>query len=255
MISVLMTSYGPQSQAYLNNAIKSVIAQTHEDWELILVSSGDFRPKVEEHQKVQHLHSQERLHNPAAVAMAYSLSNPSSEIITIANDDIVMNKTLLAGMNSVLKVLPRAIIAPLSNCDNGLFYQTNLGYQDKDGEWKVFSKPQYRANEITEDTVDGVMNRAIKYGPIFFKSNIVCFWCVSMLRKTYEDVGGIDTLYPTTHDDSDFCARALKKGYQPGFLTSEFCAHWSGVSADLYVTEEDRAFGKERFLEKNVRNT
>ncbi len=247
MISILMTTFGPHAQPYLDNAIRSVKSQVYQDWELILVSSGDFRPKVEIHPQIHHLHNPERLHNPAAVCRAFELSNPKSDTIVIANDDIIMNSTLLAGMEHFLKIFPKAIAAPLSNCDNGLFYHTNLGFEVSNGRYAYFSKPQYRINEITEEVVDGVINRAIKYSPMFFKSNIVCFWCVSMTRKAYEDIGGVDGRFLTSHDDSDFCARALKKGYQPGFLTSEFTMHLSGVSADLYVTKEDREFSSNLF--------
>lgn len=238
MISILLASYGPQSQRYLDLCFKSLKAQTFQDFEVIHVSSGEFKPSS---QATQHFHSNERLHYPSAVAKAYEHSNPANPFILFLNDDVILNKRCLFYMVNA-SALGNMIINPLSNCDdNGRFYLTET----------KFNKLQYRIDEM-EQICDDVVTHEHEFPFLLFPMEIAHLYCSMIRRETYEAIGGIDTAYRTGFDDRDLSNRAKRVGANAMVFTKAYALHGSGVSADLHLTLDDRQFNQKYFMEKHV---
>jgi GT2 family glycosyltransferase len=211
---------------------------------VIHVSSGDFKPKVSEHEKIRALrkytHSDKRLHFPEAIHWAYEASDKNSECILLLNDDVIMDKDCLDVLYKDTVNRP-FIMNPRSNCDdNGRFYWTHT----------PFDKVQYRIDDM-ERLCDQVISGVDKYPPMLVKQPQVHFYCTMMTRKCWDDVGGIDTNLKTGFDDADFCLRAKAKGYVPVVAMHAYALHGSGVSADIHLTPEDRAFNEKYFMEKH----
>lgn len=251
-ISVLIASYGPQSDRYLDLCYRSLTKQQipHCDFfEVVHVSSGDYEPgkvalgewfpdgECVGFDVIQH-HSKKRLHFPAAIAKAYELSNKESDCIMLLNDDVILQKDCIGKMYDLAMKGP-LIVNPRSNCDdNGRFY------------WSMspFPSLQYRI-EAMEKLFDQVVNYEAYHPFLVVKQPQVHFYATMMQRKIWDDVGGIDTRFLTGFDDTNFCVRAIKKGYQPVIAMHAYALHGSGVSADLYLTPEDRQFNEDLFRE------
>lgn len=236
MISIMLASYGPQSQRYLDLCFKSLKAQTLQEFEIIHVSSGEFKPKSQAH---NHIHSYERLHYPAAVAKAYENTKPNYPLILFLNDDVILNKECLYKMAKTLE-LGRFIINPMSNCDdNGRFYLSS----------SKFNKLQYRIDEMEKLCYD-VIEHKHEFPFFLFPMPQAHLYCSMMRRDDYEKIGGIDIKYLTGFDDKDLSLRAKKQGVNPMVASHAYALHGSGVTADLHLTVEDRRFNQNYFMEK-----
>ncbi len=240
-ISILLASYGPQSQKYLDLCFKSLEAQSFQDFEVIHVSSGDYEPQMKWGTDDKHYHSWPRLHFPAAVAKAHELSNPKSEFIMLLNDDVILTKHCVSQLYTAARSGP-FLVNPASNCDdNGRFYWR---YFDK------FSKLQYRIEEM-EQIYHAVVDFVPDQNFLLVKQPQVHFYCTMMQRRIWDVVGGIDANLKTGFDDADFCLRAQEFGVVPVIAMHAYALHGSGVSADLHLSQEDRAFNQKYFIEKH----
>ncbi len=249
-LSILIASYGPQSQQFIDLAYKSLEAQTFQDFEVIHVSSGDFKPVTKSLVCIQHFHSNARMHYPEAISRAYEISDSSSEFIFLMNDDVILHKDCLKSLVEISEKT-NIIANPMSSCCNGRFYQAPLGFFDKkSGSPRLYQKNQYKFHDMSEN-VDDIIHRSIVHSAMFFYTNMVCFFATMMRRTAWEKLGGIDTKFKTGYDDQDMSLRARKVGIPCGIVTNAFCFHFSGTSADLHLSQEDRAHNVQYFNQKH----
>lgn len=245
-LSVLCASYGPQSQKFIDLAYRSLQAQTFKDFEVVHVSSGEFKPNVP---LGSHIHNYSRMHYPSAIAEAYRVSNKDSEFIFLMNDDVILHKDCLKNMIEVSEKSD-IIVNPMSSCCNGRFYQAPLGFSDEYGNTYLYQKNQYKFDEMSKNA-DDIIERSLVHSSIFFYTAHVCFFATMMRRTTWEKTGGIDTNFRTGYDDSDMSIRAKKFGIPCGIVTNASIMHFSGTSADLHLSKEDRDFNVKYFNEKH----
>ncbi len=235
MISILLASYGDQSQRYLDLCFASLRAQTFKDFEIIQVSSGAFKPMS---QADMHIHLPTQTHYPQAIQTAFEHSDPKREFIVFCNDDVIVQKDTLQNMLSWAQSGPFMINA-LSNCDHQRFYLYAMPFQ----------KLQYRIDEM-ESMYDGVIDCEI-YKPFLGLWEMCHLYFTIMKRADFVKIGGMDVAYRTGYDDKCLSKRATEIGVRPAFITNGFVLHASGVSADLYLTNEDRQFNFEYFNKKH----
>lgn len=239
-ISVLIACFGEQSQRFLDLCLKSLNSQTVQDFETIVVSSGDFRVNASMREwNTKHFHVPERMHFPKAITFAYSQSNPESECILLLNDDAVMARSCIEKLYEASRKIP-VIVNPRSNCDdNSRFYWTHT----------PFDKLQYTIEEM-EVLCDKAISFEDNFPLALVKQPMVHFYTTMMQRKIWEDVGGVDVNYLSGFDDRDFCIRATKKGYVPLIAMHAYCLHASGSTADPHLSQNDRNFNEEYFKQK-----
>jgi GT2 family glycosyltransferase len=239
-ISVLLATYSTDgsNQEYLDLCLKSLAAQTYQNFEVVLVSSGFELPRVKQ-EKVFHFHSKDRLHFPAAIKAANLLSNKGSKFIFLLNDDVILNKFCIDRLHSVVAAND-LFVNPHSNCDDGRFYISNLPY----------NKVQYRIDEM-KSLCDEIIQREEWYPPFLLFQDIVHFYATMMRRDTYERLGGIDENFKTGFDDRDLSWRAQSEGIKSAIYLPAYALHASGVSADKYLSQEDREFNQNYFIKKH----
>ncbi len=249
-MDIIIATYGPDGQKFLDDCLQSISRQTCKDYQVYLISSGDFKPAINSSVDVIHKHFLGRLHYPAAVHEGVKLGN--SEHILLCNDDIIMNKDLVDRMVNRLTHEPNLIINPLSPCSNGRFYVMPLGFKKRDFQF-VFDSNKYSHSDISPHHVDDIIESGglVPY-PVGGKIPVkfCAFFCTAMTRKTWNDVGGIDTALKTGQDDLDFCLRAAEIGIKPVVCFDSFAFHYSGSTADIHLTDEDRKFNVNHFNEK-----
>lgn len=242
MISVLLATYSENggNQDYLDLCLKSLAEQTMKNFEIILVSSGAYKPNVKGLLNSDvHFHSNERLHYPSAVAKAYEMSDSKNEYLFFLNDDVILNKFCLERLQQVVSHND-LLVNPHSNCDdNGRFYASGMPY----------SKLQYRIDEM-KYLAPEIIKRTEFYPPFLLFQNQIHLYATMMRRATYEKIGKIDTNYKTGFDDADLSRRALEIGVRSAIYLPAYALHGSGVTADQYLTTEDRDFNEKYFKEK-----
>lgn len=253
-ISILIGTYGtlesPGNQSYLDLCLKSLEAQTFKDFDVNIVSSGSYRPEINSTLSIRHFHSDEQTHFPKAVTMAYEMSHAKSKNILLLNDDTILSKTCLSEMYQCLEEYD-VLLNPLSNCDNGLFYLRPIGIRDDTQQPFQLDRRQYTIGSMPRSNLpELVIENTIPTERTLIFPHMVAFYCTMMRRSAWSRLGGIDPEYKMGFDDLDMCARASKIGIRPTILTSAFCFHFSGISADKHITPQDREFNLNRFQAK-----
>lgn len=249
-VSIIICTHLEQAQPYLDLALKSLEKQTLKDFEVILVSSGEYLPITDSHVIKTHSHSDKRLHYPAAMVRGYGLTDPTSEYIFLMNDDAFLHEKCLQSLVEVQEVSTKEIVLnPLANCDAyGMFYYGKYGYF-KQGEL-VHLPPKAKIEDIQPIATD-IMERMFLYQPLLVPIPFCPFYATLMKRPTYDKVGGIHSEFLTGWDDSDFAMRARKHGVEFYAALHAGCFHFSGISADLVLTVEEREFNRELFLKRH----
>lgn len=253
-ISVLLATYSNDgsNQKYLELCLNSVLRQTHRDFEIILVASGDYKPhlrNIEGEFKGFFHYSKDRLHFPKAIETAYRLTDPTSDMIFLLNDDAILDPTCLDLMGNYLKHHHfERIVNALCNSDSfGFLYEAVTGYFVGD-EFNQFYKPQFRL----EDFPDGVYpEKLYKYPFAAIPVKFNPFYATMMRRSTYDKVGGICPDYLTNLDDLDFALRAQKLGIHSYTLMHAAVFHFGGVTSSKTKTQEEEDFNRKLF-EKRV---
>lgn len=244
-ISILLATFSNDnaSQRYLDLCLRSLAAQTEINFEICLVSSGKYKPSTGDNplilSRLKHKHFYEQTHFPMAVAKAYEMTDKKTEFIMFLNDDTVLNMDCIRHMKEVCSLWPM-LVNPKSNCDdNGRFYISDT----------PFNKLQYRIDEL-EEIANRVMYAIPPQPKLVVFQDRIHLYCSMMKRELYDKVGGIDTNYLTGFDDSDLSYRARKAGIVPSVAMHAYCLHASGVTADKYLTNEQRQFNEKYFKKK-----
>ncbi len=247
-LHIYMASFGPQSQKFLDLAARSLEAQTFQDFDVTLVSSGEFVPTFPK--KYAHYHSDDHLHFPAAINHAHEKSKHKDyDLIMLLNDDTILSATCIEEVVKTVE-MSDVIASPMSSCMNGRFYQAPLGFITADGKQVPYTKNQHSFEEI-KDYVDDIIYRSAIHSPKFWYVHHVCFFATIMRRTTFEKLGGLDQTFLSGFDDEDACIRARKFGVLSGIVTNAFVFHFSGATASDVLTQEDRDFNLNYFKQKH----
>lgn len=249
LVSVIICSYLEENERFVQLALESIRRQTHKNLELVYVSSTRSivdRSKEMGEIPVKHYHSQARMHYPEAVAKGYEKVSHEAKFILLLNDDCFMADDCLE--NLLLVAHPQLILNPLSNCDDGYFHLGLNGYMEGNSCTKIDRQPTY---ESIMPIKEKIMTSPIRYPPHVSFTGFAPFYCTLMPKQTWELVGGIDRAYRTGADDLDFGIRARALGYRTGIALNAYALHFSGKSADVAITNEDREFNAEYFKAKH----
>lgn len=192
MISIVLPTYN--GEKYIKEAVTSILCQTYEDWELIVVDdcSTDHTPQIleslqKQDKRIRVLHNEQNKKLPASLNIGFA--EASGEYLTWTSDDNKYESNALEVMLAVLHKEP----------DIDIVY----AYYDLiDADGKVISDQRHTEklekddiNQIMENTEEGIEN-----------------WvgaCFLYRREVQERLGGYDeTLFLA--EDFDFWLRALR---------------------------------------------
>lgn len=245
-VTIVCVTYLKENDKYLRLALESVKNQIFDDYELILVSSGDHVPQ-DIPKWVKHLHHKERHHYPEAVNSGFKLADPSSQYFFMMNDDVILTKNSLknlvmtAGENDIL-------LNPISNCDNGSKYSLVMGHQ-KHSEFNRLTQRFYRYDDL-KDSFESLMSSDSIYPWGLILQDFICFYATLIPRKTWDKLGGLDPQFKTGQDDVDLSFRAKQMGIPAAFVLNSLIWHFGGATADLALTDEIRKSNIEYFSKK-----
>ena len=249
-ISAIVATYSEKSQPYLNLCLKSLRAQESVDLEIIVVSSGEYKPDVIRSfgDKINHVHSADRLHYPSAIMRGAKEVRSSTDFLVLVNDDTIANRFALWKMAAALKAYPNGVLNPLCNDQLGLSYVVP---PIMSGDF-VIDKRQYRLDEMPagfDDKIIKTMDSTLTGIVIDHRFNALYF--TMMEKSIFKAVGGLDQAFRTGEDDVDFALRARENGCWLGHLLDAFVFHFSGQTADRERSREDRSFSIDYFNHKH----
>lgn len=192
MVSIVLPTYN--GEKYIKEAVESVLSQTYQEWELIIVDdcSTDNTFHIleilqERDKRIRVIHNEQNKKLPASLNIGFA--EASGEYLTWTSDDNKFESNALEVMLAVLQ----------KESDIDIVY----AYYDLiNADGKVISDQQHRErlekgdiNQIMENTEDGIEN-----------------WvgaCFLYRREVQERLGGYDeTLFLA--EDFDFWLRALR---------------------------------------------
>jgi GT2 family glycosyltransferase len=246
-ISVLLAHYDEDGslQKYLDVCLKSLNQQKFQDFETIIISSGEFKPDTSMRMfNTQHYHSTSRLHFPQAIEKAYSLVGSETEMIMLLNNDTSLDEACIETMYNTIKAVPNIemILNALCNSDAfGFLYYARTGLSI--GE--MFGQPQYTF-EQTKDQLDQ-LTKLHKYPFALIPVGFNPFYATMLKKSTYDKVGGINPKYLTNLDDLDFAVRARKLGIKSMVAMHAAVFHFGGATTNKTKTADEENFNRELF--------
>lgn len=249
-VDIIVCTYGPNGQKYLDDCLLSIQKQTYKDKKVYVISSGEFKPEINCSMDIVHKHYHSRMHFPEAVNEGVKLGTGSH--ILLCNDDIILQKQCLERLISHIDQDPKLILNPISPCDNNRFYYLPMAF-NYEGKTGFFEQNQYKHDDIYPKYVSDI----IESGGLFpspikgrLQLQFAAFYCTLMTRNTWKEVGGIDTTLRTGQDDLDFALRAKDIGIKCAATLDAFCFHYSGATADIHLSKSDRMFNIDHFNKK-----
>lgn len=186
LVSVMMPTYN--TVEYLIEAIDSVINQTYQDLELIVVDDGstDLTPeamKFYDNPKIKYVRIE---HSGIAAARNECLRHVQGEIVAkVDSDDIAKPDYIKKSVEALLE-------------NNNIIHS------------KIILLRENVMRDLTGPLIDSVaMENKFMLDPNF---NTYAITIVAW-KKVYDDVGELDPTFEIC-EDTDWCARALLKGYK-----------------------------------------
>lgn len=246
LVTIVCATYLEENDRYLRTALKSIENQTYKNIEFILVSSGEYEPK-DLPDWVRHIHHSKRHHYPEAINSGFKYASKDSKYYFMINDDVIITKDAIENMVGVIGE-SEIVLNPISNCDNGFKYHLVMGFF-KNGDFIPMKQRFYRYDDLKDNHLD-LMDTHSLYPWGIVAQDFVCFYATMMPKTVWDKVGGLDNEYQTGQDDVDFSLRAKKIGIPCGIALNALIWHYGGATADIALTQENRAFNIDYFKKK-----
>ncbi len=247
MISIVIPTYLPSNQRYLDLCLRSIdnLDFPKDQLEVIVVSSNGFRPVVPDY-VIKH-YVEERLHFASAVNLGIKNCSPESTHYFLVSDDVILTRDCLKEMLHNTQGRDY-IMQATSNCDLGCKYSLVMGLKEDDGIIGVDS-PKYHYEHL-EPYFDRLMNATSFYPRGLIRYEYLCFYAVLIPKGVVEKIGLLDETFKSGQEDVDYCKRAYAADIPCGVVLSAVIWHFSGVTADLVMTKALRDENKDYFKDK-----
>lgn len=247
MISIILPTYLPENQRYLDLAIESInnLDFPKDQLELVVVASNGFVPIVETTLALNCRLFNEKKTYSEAINLGIEMAR--GEFYFLISDDVILTKDCLSHLYQIAKD-NNAITQAISNCDNTRKYQLMMGFSNQTGFTAVVDTAYYY--DHWAPIKNQLMNTKSVYPLGVLFSSWVCFYAVLIPKKVWVDVGSLDEGFRNGQEDVDFCIRARLKGITIVTALNSLIWHFSGKTADSIMTKEMRNKNLDYFEEK-----
>lgn len=233
-VSIIVTSYCPESRGYLDLCIDSVRGLTYDNFETILVTRPGYEPFYENVLTVYP--KKENFWNSTGLNYGVECSDPEAEYYFLINDDVILTKNCIQGLLSALQDPRIGQVMPIGNDMQGRYDFPML-------------PPGVTLKDIPKNQLTQIMGLDSPYPKGIIFADTLCLYAQMISKKVWNEVGPFDETL-TGQDDIDYSLRVRQKGYINGIELSSLVWHFGGVSAAVTLTEEKRKIAMDTFQKK-----
>jgi len=224
-VSVIITSYCPESKKYLDQCVLSALNLSYLNKEIIIVGRPDYMPMYERCRTVSP--SRQEFWNSTGLNHGVMEASSDSEYYFLLNDDVVLTKGCLEPLVNTLASFPKVgQVMPISNDIQGRYWLPSLmGRQAFD------------------------MNVDSPYPSGIMLVDTLCLYTQLISKRVWQAVGEFDESLKG-QDDIDYSLRVKQAGYLNAIELASVVWHHGGVSAAHTLNPEKREQAKEIFNKK-----
>lgn len=234
-VSCLITHHINENDAYLAACLRSVLASEGIEFEVIVISDAPKPPPAPNDPRVKFIWDGQFVGVGDKWKEALRIADPAAPYFMSISDDVMISKHLIAGMVSAMG-RQKAIMGPLSNCDNGSRYFAAMNFPRKQ------TLESLRSDSEVIDYPPGQV--------ILLPQDWVGFYCILMPKVAIEQVGELDKNLEVRHNDVDYCMRAKRLGIPSLIHLGVFAWHAGDRTIPKVTTAEQYALADESMREK-----
>lgn len=228
LISIIVTTYLPESKIYLDACIKSIFNLDYDNFEVILVGRPSYQPTYDKVKTV--VFPRDEFGNSEGINFGVKNASPNAAAYFILNDDVILTKKSLS---EIVRIEAKdMILGPISNCDQGIKYV--LHTYGVTNQFRLPPSPD--AEKLTDSIISA--ESAYPLGLIF--QTHLYFFAVYIPKMVWDKLGPFGEQYKTGPDDLDYSRRAQQAGVRMGVVLSSLVWHASGATADKTITQDMR---------------
>lgn len=224
MISVIIVNWNKKD--LLNNCLKSLLAQTHKDFEVIVVDNGSSDGSVE---LVKKGYPDARLiclaeNKGFSIGNNIGIKSSTSEYIALLNNDMEAHPEWLQSLYAALTGNPG-----IGFCASRILDYKNREIIDSAGDiFYPFGLGKKRGN-LQKDSRAFACNKEV-FG--------ACAGAALYRRQMLEKIGLFDEKFsPAYYEDVDLSFRAQLKGYKCLYVAGAICYHYGHSSLGLFSSK------------------
>jgi len=246
-ITSLITHHLNECDKFVENAAISALNSEGVDNEVIVLSDALKPPRVPT--KARLIWDRGLGNASQKVHQGISKARFDSEAFLLMSDDVIISMGAAASMYRGASTF-NAIVAPVSNQDNGIRYMTAFELERPDGQVKYAPR--------TADFVDmmgwegAVMNykrRELVENPIFMRVDWQPFFCVLIMRGIWDKVGPLDHELDFRGNDVAWCQKAAGYGIPTLVHFGAFAFHYGSKTLDK-LSAAEKAKADEIYMRK-----
>lgn len=234
-VSIVITSYWPESKPYLDLCVESCKNLDYNNYEIIIVGKPSYKPDYPSARTVSP--EKEEFYPPVGLNLGANCADPGSKYFLFINDDTILTRNSLAKLVRTYSLNPGlGLLMPVGNDQQGL-YHFPMAYPGKIN----FDVAQRQFSLIKD------LDSPYPQGVIFQQT--LCLYAVLVSRGAWNKIGPFDATL-IGNDDVDYSWRSVKAGYTNAISTDALVFHFGGVSTSTKWNAELRAKSLEIFNAK-----
>lgn len=257
VLSVVAVNYN--SSSLLKKCLSSIISTTENiTTEFIVIDSGSKKDEADsirslEDGNVRIIFKKENVGYPHAVNEG--IKNAKGDFILITNPDVLYKPDSIKNMIEALRLFPHCgAVGPRTWWDEGMTFLLPLSELVT-----PFRMLKAELMGISQTFRGMILKKWIKRALRYWLSGkplvqeMLSGACIMTTRKVLEIVGGFDETFPLYFEDTDWCLRVRKAGYNLYMLPDAEIIHYYNQSAgqDSRSSQEKFNYSSNKYLKKH----